>query len=208
MGKRSWADRLESITQLALDKDLQQLIDTERMGPHASEWVTRPNPSTSVGEVRRLFRVLLLADVAEAHGVKDKAQSLKTVQSDMGAEFDKLDSEGKKFVGVWIQDILKGTHDEFQRGVDLALRLSSLCNQHGPASILYLWGQLTDSLIAKITKKGDAFEKAKLALNTLGLGEEAENSGAKSFAKEIRARLLQKFQAAEVTSLSSGEGNP
>ncbi|KAL8824965.1 MAG: hypothetical protein Q9170_007984 [Blastenia crenularia] len=218
--KRSWAQKLEdSIDTLALHHDVQQLIETNRKGTHTLDWLKKSDPPTSVSEgfispgssflcrakltfesyiVQRLFRLLLLADIAKLHGVQEKSRIDRGVQLDMEANFDKVDVEGKKIVGFWMKDTLKGDHDGFQKELELAFRLASFCNQHGPASILYF--------IGKITKKGNSFEKAKLVLNTLGLGEKAESSGAKHFAKQVRTRLLHKIQADDkIISLSSAE---
>lgn len=64
----------------------------------------------------------------------------------MRKTFEQIDGEGRIIVGEYIQDILEGPVDKFQKHFDMARRLKRFCDEHGIGCLFYFYHHLDDTL--------------------------------------------------------------
>ncbi|KAL8956069.1 MAG: hypothetical protein Q9193_006298, partial [Seirophora villosa] len=148
----SWAEQLQQIQYLELEEDIVNLLgssgseDDIIRALFKTKDLTGPRGEGKSRFLRRLFRLLSLADIGACHPslVKDKQRGSQ-LQAAMRKTFEQIDGEGRIIVGGYIQDILEGPLDKFQKHFDMARRLKRFCDEHGVGCLFYFYQHLDDT---------------------------------------------------------------
>ncbi|KAI4190177.1 MAG: hypothetical protein LQ348_003698 [Seirophora lacunosa] len=189
----SWAEKLQQIHRLELEEDIVNLLGSSGSEDEiVRDFFMSKDLTSPRAEVRRLFRLLSLADIGARHPnlVKDKQKRLQ-LQAAMRKTFEQIDDEGRVVIGGYIQDILEGSFDRFQKQFDMARRLKRFCEEHGIGCLFYFHHHLDDTFIRSVTMQGSTFRDVKGHLQTLSVQEQAMSSGATGLGQAIRNHLLE-----------------